>query len=142
MESALPRHHILRQNGVRRVPQDTELPKSMMVLPTIGDRSRTLSKSKSGSGQPEEKQTRSVSRQRTKAKDTSQVVCAEPGDSNAFKLLFPVGVGSFGKVWKATHIASGASYAIKKLSKVQIVRKASAESVLIEKKLLELLKNE
>ena len=141
MESALPRHHILRQNDVRRVRQDAELPRSLVQLPSLGDRSRTVSKGKSLDSRNEEKSVRSLPRKIRVHKEVTRKTSAQSLDSESFRLLHPIGMGTFGKVWKAVHVASGANYAIKKLSKLQITRKGAQEAILMEKKFLELMKN-
>jgi hypothetical protein len=141
MESALPRHHILRQNGGRRFPGDVDLPKSLVLPRAIGERSKTLAKSKSSSEGEGNRPARSLSRSKDDAKNVSPSKIGNCVSLDTFKLLFPVGVGTFGKVWKATHLASGAYYAIKKLSKLQIIRKGAIQLVCLEKRLLELLKN-
>lgn len=65
----------------------------------------------------------------------------EPLSLKLFKPVLTVGRGAFGKVWKSTHLASGATYAIKEMSKRKILKKKCPNTILNEKKILSLLKN-
>jgi protein kinase A len=50
-----------------------------------------------------------------------------------------LGVGTFGKVWLCSHKKTGETYALKQLSKYQIIKHQQVGSVTMEKKLLETL---
>ena len=43
-----------------------------------------------------------------------------PITKRTFKLLFPIGKGGFGKVWKVTHKQTSTEYAMKEISKVKL----------------------
>ena len=53
-----------------------------------------------------------------------------------FKFHFVLGKGGFGKVWKVQKVANNQPFAMKEMSKVQIVHKRSVHSVINERKLL------
>ncbi|CAD8141420.1 unnamed protein product [Paramecium octaurelia] len=55
---------------------------------------------------------------------------------NDFHMLFVIGRGGFGRVWKAENKKSKQLYAIKEMSKCKIVNKKSVSSVMNEKYLL------
>ena len=63
----------------------------------------------------------------------------EPEDrvsKKSFKLLFPIGKGGFGKVWKVLHKTTNIHYAMKEISKVKLYIKKSTS--LIHQELLTL----
>ena len=47
-----------------------------------------------------------------------------------FNVLYPIGKGGFGKVWKVDSKKSRAVYAMKMMSKVKIINKKSVTSVI------------
>ena len=52
------------------------------------------------------------------------------------KLLYPIGRGGFGKVWRAEHKRKKMLYAVKEMEKVRIISKRSVHSVLNERNIL------
>jgi serine/threonine protein kinase len=55
---------------------------------------------------------------------------------NHFEMLYVVGRGGFGKVWKVMHKKSKKFYAFKEMSKAKIIDKKSERSIQYEKQLL------
>ena len=56
-------------------------------------------------------------------------------------MIFPIGKGGFGKVWKVKEKKSTKILALKEMQKVKIVSKRSVHSVMNERKLLASLKS-
>ena len=50
---------------------------------------------------------------------------ADVASKHSFKMLFPIGKGGFGKVWKVSHKKSAIEYAMKEISKVKLYLKKS-----------------
>jgi serine/threonine protein kinase len=59
-----------------------------------------------------------------------------------FKKGKVIGIGGFGKVWCVNHIYTQKPYAMKEISKIKVVSKKSAISVINERNLLAHLKND
>ena len=57
-------------------------------------------------------------------------------------MIFPVGKGGFGKVWKVKDKRTAKIFALKEMKKVKIVSKRSVHSVMNERKLLATLKSD
>ena len=55
---------------------------------------------------------------------------------NSFEVMYPVGKGGFGKVWKVKCKKSGKIYAMKEMQKAKIINKKSINSVMNERTLL------
>lgn len=55
---------------------------------------------------------------------------------NSFQILFPIGKGGFGKVWKVRCKRTGEIYAMKEMQKAKIINKKSVNSVMNERNLL------
>ena len=49
---------------------------------------------------------------------------------NSFKILYPVGKGGFGKVWKVESKKNGEVLAMKEMYKAKIIQKKSINSVM------------
>ena len=60
---------------------------------------------------------------------------------NSFKILYPVGKGGFGKVWKVESKKNGEVLAMKEMYKAKIIQKKSINSVMNERSLLAKLKH-
>lgn len=58
---------------------------------------------------------------------------------NHFQMMYVVGKGGFGKVWKVEHKKEKKTYAMKEMSKARILTKKSVESVMKEKNFLIML---
>ena len=59
-----------------------------------------------------------------------------PTNKNSFEVLFPIGKGGFGKVWKVKCKKSNQIYAMKEMQKAKIINKKSINSVMNERTLL------
>ena len=57
------------------------------------------------------------------------------GKSN-FKIIYVIGKGGFGKVWKVQMKKTGKIYAMKEMYKTKIINKKSINSVMNERELL------
>ena len=55
---------------------------------------------------------------------------------NLFQFQYVIGRGGYGKVWKVEKKSSGLYYALKEMSKLQIIAKRSEQSVMNEKDIL------
>ena len=60
---------------------------------------------------------------------------------NAYKYLYAIGRGGFGRVWKVEEKKTRTIYAMKAMEKPRILAKKSVNSVMNERKLLCLLKH-
>ena len=49
---------------------------------------------------------------------------------NIFEILYPIGKGGFGKVWKVQHKKNKQIYALKEMYKAKIIQKKSINSVM------------
>lgn len=49
---------------------------------------------------------------------------------NAFEVMYPIGKGGFGKVWKVRCKRTGEIYAMKEMQKAKIINKKSINSVM------------
>jgi serum/glucocorticoid-regulated kinase 2 len=56
-----------------------------------------------------------------------------------FEMVYPIGKGAFGHVWKVTQINTQKSFAMKKMKKAAIVYKKSSELIMNERRLLGIL---
>jgi serum/glucocorticoid-regulated kinase 1/serum/glucocorticoid-regulated kinase 2 len=54
----------------------------------------------------------------------------------AFEVMYPVGKGGFGKVWKVRCRRTGEVFAMKEMQKIKIINKKSITSVMNERVLL------
>ena len=59
-----------------------------------------------------------------------------PTSKNSFEVMYPIGKGGFGKVWKVKCKKTNHIYAMKEMQKAKIVNKKSINSVMNERTLL------
>ena len=59
-----------------------------------------------------------------------------PTNKNSFEVMYPIGKGGFGKVWKVKCKKSNQIYAMKEMQKAKIINKKSINSVMNERTLL------
>ena len=65
----------------------------------------------------------------------------DPISKRNFKLLFPIGKGGFGKVWKVTHKQTSIEYAMKEISKVKLYLQQSIPLIKQELHTLKSIRN-
>ena len=74
-------------------------------------------------------------------KDTEEDTAQEVLSKETFNMLYPIGKGGFGRVWKVEFRRSRQQFAMKEMLKCRVVAKRSINSVLNERKLLVTLKH-
>ena len=68
---------------------------------------------------------------------TQSMLDSEPIGKNHFKMLYVIGKGGFGRVWRVQMKKNRKHYALKEMAKTKVIQKRSVNSVLNERYLLE-----